>query len=139
MADPTIQTFCCHSASNRSQDGDLLFEFNTPAYNIVCAVSSVIGVFGAIFQVINASYVCNIAIQLQSIMLKYLYIFSFFRAASAKRGTASRSGSMGVISNYERSENYYVAGAGGFAGFPWSFCQIDALDQQPNIDSLCWK
>lgn len=53
MADPTIQTFCCHTASNRSQDYGLLYEFNTPAYNIVCAVSSVIGVFGAIFQVIN--------------------------------------------------------------------------------------
>lgn len=72
MADPTIQTFCCHSASNRSQDGDLLFEFNTPAYNIVCAVSSVIGVFGAIFQVINASYVCNIAINIKI----YIYIIS---------------------------------------------------------------
>ncbi|XP_059480855.1 G-protein coupled receptor 143-like [Neocloeon triangulifer] len=51
MADPTIQTFCCHR-SNRSEEVGLLYEFNSPSYNIVCAVSSVIGVLGAIYQLL---------------------------------------------------------------------------------------
>ncbi|XP_065332413.1 G-protein coupled receptor 143-like [Cloeon dipterum] len=51
MADPTIQTFCCHR-SNRTDEVGLLYEFNSPTYNTVCAVSSAIGVCGAIYQLL---------------------------------------------------------------------------------------
>lgn len=52
MADPTIQTFCCRRTNETSTMGDqILDSFNTDAYNIVCIVSSTIGVCGALYQV----------------------------------------------------------------------------------------
>lgn len=51
MADPTIQTFCCHK-TNRTEGGEsVLLEFNSDEYNIVCSISSCIGMLGAIYQV----------------------------------------------------------------------------------------
>ncbi|XP_044732040.1 G-protein coupled receptor 143-like [Chrysoperla carnea] len=53
MADPTIQTFCCRRTNETSIMGDqILDSFNTDAYNIVCIVSSTIGVCGALYQIL---------------------------------------------------------------------------------------
>ncbi|XP_011506288.1 PREDICTED: G-protein coupled receptor 143-like [Ceratosolen solmsi marchali] len=52
MADPTIQTFCCHHTNRSDMALDMMEEFNTDAYNTVCMVSSSIGMLGAIYQVL---------------------------------------------------------------------------------------
>lgn len=52
MADPSIQTFCCHRVSDTSVSEDFLSEFNSESYNTVCLASSVIGMFGAIYQIL---------------------------------------------------------------------------------------
>lgn len=51
MADPTIQTFCCHHNNRTDMALVIMGEFNTDAYNTVCMVSSSIGILGAIYQV----------------------------------------------------------------------------------------
>lgn len=52
MADPTIQTFCCHhTGSKEDMAVRIMDEFNTDSYNIVCLVSSSIGILGAIYQI----------------------------------------------------------------------------------------
>ncbi|XP_077301244.1 G-protein coupled receptor 143-like isoform X2 [Arctopsyche grandis] len=52
MADPTIQTFCCHNGRyNTDLSVRMLNEFNSFSYNIVCVCSSVIGILGAIYQI----------------------------------------------------------------------------------------
>lgn len=53
MADPTIQTFCCHSNNDSDMSTVVMKQFNTNAYNIVCMVSSIMGILGAIYQVTN--------------------------------------------------------------------------------------
>lgn len=51
MSDPTIQTFCCHHTGNKEDVAvKIMNEFNTDSYNAVCLVSSIIGIFGAIYQ-----------------------------------------------------------------------------------------
>lgn len=52
MADPTIQTFCCHHNNRTDIALVIMNEFNSDAYNTVCMVSSSIGILGAIYQVI---------------------------------------------------------------------------------------
>lgn len=51
MADPTIQTFCCHHNNNTDMAVKIMDEFNTDLYNIVCMLSSTMGISGAIYQV----------------------------------------------------------------------------------------
>lgn len=51
MADPTIQTFCCHHANGTDMAVTIMEEFNTDAYNGVCLFSSALGILGAIYQV----------------------------------------------------------------------------------------
>ncbi|XP_066587377.1 G-protein coupled receptor 143-like [Prorops nasuta] len=51
MADPTIQTFCCHHTNRTDVAMVIMQEFNTDAYNIVCMVSSTMGILGALYQV----------------------------------------------------------------------------------------
>ncbi|CAH0406451.1 unnamed protein product [Chilo suppressalis] len=53
MSDPTIQTFCCHH-SGRKEDMAvrIMGEFNTDSYNIVCLVSSTIGILGSLYQIL---------------------------------------------------------------------------------------
>lgn len=51
MADPTIQTFCCHHANGTDVTVTLMEDFNTDAYNAVCIVSSTLGMLGALYQV----------------------------------------------------------------------------------------
>lgn len=52
MSDPTIQTFCCHHTGNKEDTAvRIMDEFNTDSYNIVCLVSSTIGILGAIYQI----------------------------------------------------------------------------------------
>lgn len=51
MADPTIQTFCCHSANGTDMAVTVMEEFNTDAYNGVCLFSSSLGILGALYQV----------------------------------------------------------------------------------------
>ena len=53
MADPTIQTFCCHSNNESDMSTLIVQKFNTDAYNIVCMISSTMGILGAIYQVRN--------------------------------------------------------------------------------------
>ncbi|XP_033225332.1 G-protein coupled receptor 143-like [Belonocnema kinseyi] len=52
MADPTIQTFCCHSNNESDMSNIIMKKFNTDAYNIVCMLSSTMGIIGAIYQVL---------------------------------------------------------------------------------------
>ncbi|XP_060810849.1 G-protein coupled receptor 143 [Amyelois transitella] len=52
MSDPTIQTFCCHHTGNTEDIAvKIMNEFNTDSYNIVCLVSSIIGIFGSLYQI----------------------------------------------------------------------------------------
>ncbi|XP_058453188.1 G-protein coupled receptor 143-like [Malaya genurostris] len=51
MADPTIQTFCCHNRIRSPPAVKLMSEFNTDGYIVVCIISSVFGIAGAIYQI----------------------------------------------------------------------------------------
>lgn len=53
MADPSIQTYCCQRALDFNPSYKLMNEFNTDRFNMVCLLSSLIGISGAIYQVIN--------------------------------------------------------------------------------------
>nr|CAD7433894.1 unnamed protein product [Timema monikensis] len=52
MADPSIQTFCCHQPNNPDSVVNIMKEFNSEAYNTVCLVSSSIGIVGAVYQIL---------------------------------------------------------------------------------------
>ncbi|XP_071446108.1 G-protein coupled receptor 143-like [Hetaerina americana] len=52
MADPTIQTFCCHLPKPDDPAYKILFEFNSETYNYLVLVSSFIGILGAIYQIL---------------------------------------------------------------------------------------
>ncbi|XP_023029086.1 G-protein coupled receptor 143 [Leptinotarsa decemlineata] len=52
MADPTIQTFCCHHANGTDIAVTIMQEFNTDAYNIVCLLSATLGILGAFYQIL---------------------------------------------------------------------------------------
>lgn len=52
MADPVIQTFCCVKVAKKSSSAYFaMMEFNSTPYNIVCLLSSIIGILGASYQV----------------------------------------------------------------------------------------
>jgi hypothetical protein len=51
MADPTIQTFCCHRPNRSDSSVTVLMEFHSDLYNNVCVVSSLLGIVGAMYQV----------------------------------------------------------------------------------------
>ncbi|XP_053694031.1 G-protein coupled receptor 143-like [Sabethes cyaneus] len=51
MADPTIQTFCCHNRIRSPPAVKLMSEFNTDGYIVVCIISSCLGIAGAIYQI----------------------------------------------------------------------------------------
>lgn len=51
MADPSIQTFCCRRALDYHPAYKLMNEFNTDRFNMVCLLSSIIGISGAAYQV----------------------------------------------------------------------------------------
>ncbi|KAJ0180579.1 hypothetical protein K1T71_003983 [Dendrolimus kikuchii] len=52
MSDPTIQTFCCHHTGKKEDMAvRIMDEFNTDSYNILCLISSSIGILGAIYQI----------------------------------------------------------------------------------------
>ncbi|CAG5089917.1 Similar to GPR143: G-protein coupled receptor 143 (Homo sapiens) [Cotesia congregata] len=59
MADPTIQTFCCKHNNNTDMAIIIMQEFNTDAYNVVCMLSSIIGIIGAIYQILPREEVYN--------------------------------------------------------------------------------
>lgn len=50
MADPTIQTFCCHWPNVTDTSVKLMLEFNSGSYNAVCLISSLVGICGALYQ-----------------------------------------------------------------------------------------
>ena len=52
MADPTIQTFCCHHSNRTDMAIVIMQEFNTDIYNAVCIFSSTIGILGAVYQIL---------------------------------------------------------------------------------------
>ncbi|KAL3269606.1 hypothetical protein HHI36_008670 [Cryptolaemus montrouzieri] len=52
MADPTMQTFCCHRGNGTDVALTLMRNLNTHAYNIVCIVSSTLGILGGIYQIL---------------------------------------------------------------------------------------
>ncbi|XP_026329937.1 G-protein coupled receptor 143-like [Hyposmocoma kahamanoa] len=52
MSDPTIQTFCCrHTGNKEDMAVRIMGEFNTDSYNIVCLVSSTVGILGSLYQI----------------------------------------------------------------------------------------
>lgn len=51
MADPTIQTFCCHHRNNSDFALKLMNEFNKDSYVMTCLVSSALGIIGALYQI----------------------------------------------------------------------------------------
>ncbi|XP_044272227.1 G-protein coupled receptor 143-like isoform X2 [Tribolium madens] len=59
MADPTIQTFCCHHANGTDMAVTIMEEFNTDAYNAVCLFSSCLGILGAIYQILPRQEFAN--------------------------------------------------------------------------------
>ncbi|KAL1132346.1 hypothetical protein AAG570_010302 [Ranatra chinensis] len=52
MSDPSIQTFCCHKPGIETLSLSIMSEFNSTSYNVVCLISSVIGIVGAIYQML---------------------------------------------------------------------------------------
>jgi len=52
MADPSIQTFCCRRALDYHPSYKLMNEFNTDRFNMVCLLSSIIGITGAAYQIL---------------------------------------------------------------------------------------
>ncbi|XP_019866608.1 G-protein coupled receptor 143 isoform X2 [Aethina tumida] len=52
MADPTIQTFCCHNANGTDMAVTMMEEFDTDLYNSICMVSAVLGMLGAVYQIL---------------------------------------------------------------------------------------
>lgn len=52
MADPTIETFCCHQSSMLNESLRSVVNFNSKSYNTVCLASSSIGILGAIYQIL---------------------------------------------------------------------------------------
>ncbi|KAK9504025.1 hypothetical protein O3M35_010468 [Rhynocoris fuscipes] len=52
MADPSIQTFCCHKPHFGNPSVLLMSEFDSTPYNSVCLVSSLLGCFGAVYQML---------------------------------------------------------------------------------------
>ncbi|XP_072378572.1 G-protein coupled receptor 143-like [Diabrotica undecimpunctata] len=52
MADPTIQTFCCHHGNGTDMAIAIMEEFDTNAYNGVCIMSSTLGILGALYQIL---------------------------------------------------------------------------------------
>lgn len=53
MADPTIQTFCCHNRNQTFSRESPLLEFDKNSYILVCLFSSALGIGGALYQVKN--------------------------------------------------------------------------------------
>lgn len=51
MADPTIQTFCCHHHNGSDFAFKLMHEFNRERYLIISLISSTIGIFGSLYQI----------------------------------------------------------------------------------------
>ncbi|XP_063704245.1 G-protein coupled receptor 143-like [Culicoides brevitarsis] len=51
MADPTIQTFCCHHRNNSDFAVKLMSEFNKDSYVTTCLISSGLGILGALYQI----------------------------------------------------------------------------------------
>ncbi|XP_063973834.1 G-protein coupled receptor 143-like isoform X2 [Diachasmimorpha longicaudata] len=52
MADPTIQTFCCHHNNKTDMSVIIMQEFNPDVYNTVCILSSAMGILGAVYQIL---------------------------------------------------------------------------------------
>ncbi|KAI5718387.1 hypothetical protein M8J77_020541 [Diaphorina citri] len=52
MADPSIQAFCCHDPDSKISSVKLMSEFNSSQYNTVCLISSIIGICGAVYQLL---------------------------------------------------------------------------------------
>lgn len=71
MADPTIQTFCCHQPDKADSSVDIMQAFNSNSYSTVCLISSSIGILGAVYQVkIDSSelfVMCTVGYPLQGI------------------------------------------------------------------------
>ncbi|CAH1114086.1 unnamed protein product [Psylliodes chrysocephalus] len=59
MADPTIQTFCCHHANGTDVAIRIIEDFDTDAYNSVCILSSTLGILGAIYQILPREQLTN--------------------------------------------------------------------------------
>lgn len=51
MADPSIQIFCCRRPLDYHPAYKLMNEFNSDRFNMVCLLSSLIGISGATYQV----------------------------------------------------------------------------------------
>ena len=58
MADPTIQIFCCHRPTVPGSPNNILMEFHSDLYNIVCVMSSLLGIVGAVQQVWVLFWLC---------------------------------------------------------------------------------
>lgn len=58
MADPTIQIFCCHRPTVPGFPNNILMEFHSDLYNIVCVMSSLLGIVGAVQQVWVLFWLC---------------------------------------------------------------------------------
>ncbi|XP_044755545.1 G-protein coupled receptor 143-like [Coccinella septempunctata] len=52
MADPTMQTFCCHRGNGTDVSLTLMKNLNTDIYNTICIISSILGILGALYQIL---------------------------------------------------------------------------------------
>lgn len=52
MADPLMQAICCQRPDNYSEFYGLFLQIDSVPYNVVCLLSSAIGIFGAIYQIL---------------------------------------------------------------------------------------
>lgn len=57
MADPTIQTFCCHNRNHSDAAVKIMYEFDSDSYILVCLFSSFVGILGASYQIFCRSQV----------------------------------------------------------------------------------
>lgn len=52
MADPSMQTFCCHRSNHTDIALSLRENFNAELYNLICVFSSSLGILGGIYQIL---------------------------------------------------------------------------------------
>ncbi|XP_050532273.1 G-protein coupled receptor 143-like isoform X2 [Daktulosphaira vitifoliae] len=127
MADPSIQTFCCQRPLNYHSSYKLMNEFNTDRFNMVCLVSSLIGVFGATYQLLPRMEISTVPNRFYSSIMqrgKYIVMWLAFADCSASLGILLRS-SLKLMHHYQWYDDQpYTLMCVLLAGWIQYFCMV---------------
>ncbi|XP_070506335.1 G-protein coupled receptor 143-like [Chironomus tepperi] len=95
MADPTIQTFCCHRTADNS-GYYLMNEFNKQSFIIISMISSIIGISGSIYQIfIRKNY--QEATTPRSLIGRKIIIYLAYSDMFASIGILVRTGIWSIV------------------------------------------